>query len=112
MQLPATLYRGYEISGDVVPWRPKGAFDDGTRVYIEMPPAMHVTEAPGLWIIDEHGQTNLVNYRVANGLYVVDKLFAKAKLAIGTGEDADEVYITRLRPSETTAAEPTPTARP
>ena len=98
--VPSDLYHGYEISGDTVPWRPVEAFDDGTRVYIKMPTAMHVTEAPGLWVIDEHGQQNLVNYRIRDGHYIVDKLFSKARMAVGVGRRADEVYITRLKPSE------------
>ena len=98
--VPPELYYGYEISGDTVPWRPEKVFDDGTRVYIKMPTAMHVTEAPGLWVIDEHGQQNLVNYRIRDGHYIVDKVFSKARMAIGVGGRADEVYITRQKPSE------------
>jgi len=98
--VPPELYYGYEISGDTVPWRPEKVFDDGTRVYIKMPTAMHVTEAPGLWAIDEHGQQNLVNYRIRDGHYIVDKVFSKARMAVGVGRRADEVYITRQKPSE------------
>jgi P-type conjugative transfer protein TrbG len=98
--VPPELYYGYEISGDTVPWRPEKVFDDGTRVYIKMPTAMHVTEAPALWVIDEHGQQNLVNYRIRDGHYIVDKLFSKARMAVGVGRRADEVYITRQKPSE------------
>lgn len=102
--IPVDLYRGYEISGDTVPWRPVEAFDDGRRVYIKMPTAMHVTEAPGLWVIDEAGKQALVNYRVRDGHYIVDKLFAKARLAIGAGRRAKQVFITRVAPSASVAA--------
>lgn len=98
--IPADLYHGYEISGDKVPWKPLRAFDDGVRVYIEMPVATHVTEAPGVWVIDEHGQQNLVNHRFRDGHYIVDKLFSKARLAVGVGRKADSVFITRQKPSE------------
>lgn len=98
--IPADLYRGYKISGSKVAWRPIEAFDDGTRVYIRMPEAMHVTEAPALWVIDEFGEQNLVNYRVREGHYIVDKLFGKARMALGTGEKASEIFITRLRPRD------------
>ena len=97
--IPADLYHGYEITGAKVPWRPIQAFDDGTHVYIQMPAAMHVTEAPALWVIDEFGEQILVNYRVRDGHYIVDKLFAKARMAVGAGKKASEVFITRLRPS-------------
>jgi P-type conjugative transfer protein TrbG len=101
--IPPKLYYGYEISGDTVPWQPEEVFDDGTRVYIKMPTAMHVTESPGLWVIDEHGEQNLVNYRVRDGHYIVDKVFSKARMAVGVGSKADEVYITRQKPSEVAA---------
>lgn len=103
--VPPELYYGYDISGDTVPWRPEKVFDDGARVYIKMPTAMHVTEAPGLWVVDEHGQQNLVNYRIRDGHYIVDKLFSKARMAVGVGRQADEVYITRQKPSEESLAE-------
>jgi type IV secretion system protein VirB9 len=104
--VPPELYYGYEISGDTVPWRPEKVFDDGTRVYVKMPTAMHVTEAPALWVIDEHGQQNLVNYRIRDGHYIVDKVFSKARMAVGVGRRADEVYITRQKPSEGDRSEP------
>jgi type IV secretion system protein VirB9 len=108
--IPSDLYHGYEISGDTVPWRPVEAFDDGTRVYIKMPTAMHVTEAPGLWVIDEFGEQVLVNYRVRDGHYIVDKVFGKARMAVGTGRKASQVFITRKAPSEsvTTTESATP----
>lgn len=99
-EVPAELYHGYEISGDEVPWRPVAVFDDGTRVYIKMPDAMHVTEAPALWVIDEHGEQQLVNYRLREGHYIVDKMFSLARMAVGVGSKANEVYITRRKPSE------------
>jgi type IV secretion system protein VirB9 len=108
--IPSDLYHGYEISGDTVPWRPVEAFDDGTRVYIKMPTAMHVTEAPGLWVIDEFGEQVLVNYRVRDWHYIVDKVFGKARMAVGTGRKASQVFITRNAPSEsvTTTESATP----
>ncbi len=103
--IPPRLYHGYEVSGDTVPWRPEEVFDDGARVYIRMPTAMHVTESPGLWVIDEQGEQHLVNYRVRDGHYIVDKIFSKARMAVGVGTKADEVYITRQKPSEVAAAQ-------
>jgi type IV secretion system protein VirB9 len=100
--IPADLYHGYEITGAKVPWRPIEAFDDGTRVFIKMPAAMHVTEAPGLWVIDEFGEQVLVNYRVRDGHYIVDKLFGKARMAVGAGRKASEVFITRQKRSAST----------
>jgi len=101
--IPVDLYHGYLISGDAVPWRPVEAFDDGRHVYIKMSAAMYVTEAPGLWVIDDAGKQALVNYRIRDGHYIVDKLFAKARLAIGTGRQSKAVYITRLFPGDLAA---------
>ena len=103
--IPPRLYHGYEISGDTVPWRPLEVFDDGTRVYVKMPDAMHVTEAPVLWVIDEFGEQILVNYRVREGHYIVDKLFEKARMAVGAGRKASEIFITRKKPSELAASQ-------
>ena len=47
---PEGLNFAYRIEGDRVPWRPVQAFDDGTRVFIQMPRAMRVTEAPALFV--------------------------------------------------------------
>src|SRR5438876_156887 len=43
---PEALNFNYQIEGDNVPWKPVRVFDDGTHVYIQMPQAMRVTEAP------------------------------------------------------------------
>jgi type IV secretion system protein VirB9 len=73
---PDQLNFAYRIRGDRVPWRPVQAFDDGTRVFIQMSDAMTATEAPALFVeTGEEGET-LVNYRVRGRFYVVDKLFA------------------------------------
>jgi len=46
-----TLDFGYQVEGDATPWKPDRVFDDGTHVYIQMPEAMRVTEAPALRLI-------------------------------------------------------------
>jgi hypothetical protein len=40
----------------------------------------------------------IVNFRVKGNLYIVDRLFDKAALILGTGKSADKVIITRLVP--------------
>ena len=47
---PDALNFNYRIDGDDVPWKPVRVFDDGTHVYIQMPQAMRVTEAPALLV--------------------------------------------------------------
>jgi P-type conjugative transfer protein TrbG len=41
----------YAIEGDNPPWRPVSAFDDGSKVYIEMPSGIAEGEAPPLFVI-------------------------------------------------------------
>ena len=72
----------YRISGDRTDWRPLRAFDDGRRVFIQMPEGMEATEAPPLFVIGESGP-ELVNYRVRGRFYVVDRMFDRAEMRLG-----------------------------
>ena len=47
---PAQLNFTYTVGGANVPWKPIRAFDDGSHVYIQMPPGMKSTEAPALLV--------------------------------------------------------------
>jgi type IV secretion system protein TrbG len=85
----------YRIEGDPVPWRPVRVFDDGTHVYIQMPPAMRVTEAPALLVQARAGETALVNYRLRLPYYIVDRLFETALLIVGVGSHQERVTIRR-----------------
>ena len=95
--VPADLHFGYAISGDNPPWRPVRAFDDGSKVYIELPSTVAQGEAPPLFVIGEDGKAELVNYRVDHTYYVVDRLFAVAELRLGEKHQA-VVRITRQGP--------------
>lgn len=100
MVSPEGLNFGYRIEGDRVPWRPVQAFDDGTRVFLQMPGAMAATEAPALFVRSAHEDQALVNYRLRGRYFVVDKLFAQAVLVLGVGGDQKRITVTRL-PHET-----------
>jgi type IV secretion system protein VirB9 len=84
----------YTIEGDDPPWRPVSAFDDGSKVYIEMPRGIAQGEAPPLFVIGPEGDGQLVNYRVRQNYYIVDRLFAAAELRMG-GEHQQTVRISR-----------------
>jgi P-type conjugative transfer protein TrbG len=84
----------YAIEGDNPPWRPLSAFDDGAKVYIEMPGGIAQGEAPPLFVIGPEGDGQLVNYRVRQNYYIVDRLFAAAELRMG-GEHQQTVRISR-----------------
>jgi type IV secretion system protein VirB9 len=84
----------YAIEGDNPPWRPVSAFDDGSKVYIEMPAGIAQGEAPPLFVIGPEGDSQLVNYRVRQNFYIVDRLFAAAELRMG-GKHQQSVRISR-----------------
>ncbi len=90
----AKLNFGYAISGPDVPWKPQQAFDDGERVYIEMPEKLMASDAPALMVATD-GTDSLVNYQVKGRYYIVDRLFNRAVLVSGTGKDRREVTIAR-----------------
>ncbi len=97
---PEGLNFAYRIEGDRVPWRPVQAFDDGTRVFIQMSGAMRATEAPALFV-RAHGEDQaLVNYRLRGRYFVVDKLFSQAVMVLGVGGNQKRITVTRL-PRET-----------
>lgn len=89
---PGVLNFSYKVAGPNVPWRPIRAFDDGTHVYIQMPPGMKSSEAPALLIAAGDGN-QMVNYRVRGDYYVVDRLFNEAVLVSGVGRAQDRVEI-------------------
>ena len=90
----AKLRFRYQIEGDNPPWRPLSAFDDGAKVYIEMPRGIAQGEAPPLFVVGPEGDGQLVNYRVRENYYIVDRLFAAAELRLG-GEHQETVRISR-----------------
>ena len=97
---PDSLNFGYKIKtrGRVGNWKPSTVFDDGKKVYIKMTAAMINGEAPALVLKDENGKTAIVNYRMKNGYYIVDRLFNQAELRLGT---KDYVRITRNKTTRT-----------
>jgi len=64
----------YDIDGDDPAWRPVRAFSDGSKIYIEFSDALGTVEAPPLFLSDDE-EGELVNYRVKQNYYIVDRLF-------------------------------------
>lgn len=83
-----TLDFAYAISGDRPAWRPLRVFDDGRQTFIEFPASIAVGEAPPLFVVDRDDGPQLVNYRMRGRYYVVDRLFDKAELRLGTKKQA------------------------
>ena len=76
-------------------FKPVRVFDDGTKVYIQMPKEMRSDEAPAFLILGTDGKEQLVNYRVKHDYYIIDKLFNRAVMVAGVAGDQDKVVITR-----------------
>ena len=85
----------YAISGDRPSWRPLRAFDDGRQTFVEFPASLGVGEAPPIFLLDQKGEAQLVNYRVKGRFYVVDRIFDVAELRLGT-KDQQKVRISRV----------------
>ena len=79
-----SLHFNYRLSGDSPNWRPLRAFDDGRQTFVEFSASIEVGEAPPLFIIGSNGEAELVNYRVRGRFYVVDRIFDRAELRLGT----------------------------
>lgn len=79
----AALRFDYRIAGDRPAWRPLRAFDDGRQTYIEFPLSLGQGEAPPLFVLGADGKAELVNYRVQDRFYVIDRLFDAAELRLG-----------------------------
>jgi type IV secretion system protein VirB9 len=87
----------YAVKGGDENLRPVRVFDDGAKTYIQMPLGVQNRQAPALVILGQDGKGELVNYRVKDQLYVVDRLFDHAQLILGSGKKAQKVEITRER---------------
>jgi type IV secretion system protein VirB9 len=77
-------------------WVPSQVFDDGRKTFIRFPAAMLNREAPALFVLSSTNEVQLVNYRVKNDFYVVDRLVERAELRVGQ-KDQEIVRISRQR---------------
>lgn len=92
----AALNFGYRLSGDRPRWRPTQVFDDGRQVIIVFPPGVGTGDLPPLFVLDEAGRAELVNYRLVGGRMVADRLFDRAELRLGDKHSKRRVRITRV----------------
>jgi type IV secretion system protein VirB9 len=96
---PEDLHLDYEIRGkDSLRWKPIRVWDDGVKTYIQFRKGSvrQSVEAPVL-VLFERKREVLVNYRVAEDMYIVDKVFDTGALIVGTGAAQDRVVIKRLK---------------
>lgn len=77
-------------------WTPVQVFDDGRKTFVRFPAAMLNREAPALFVLSSTNEVQLVNYRVKNDYYIIDRLIERAELRVGQ-KDQEIVRITRQR---------------
>ncbi len=91
-------YRSRVVKGGRrVAFVPVRVFDDGRRTFIQMPPTLEVAETPALFVVGVDGKDQLVNFRVRNGFYIVDRIFEEAALVSAVGRHQERVSIERKR---------------
>ncbi len=93
---PTKLNFNYRVDGDKVDWRPLRCFDDGRKVFIEMPLPPAGAELPPLFLVGADGKSELVNYRVQDHYLIVDRLIDRAELRLGEKGRQKVVRIRRF----------------
>lgn len=84
----------YRLSGDRPRWRPLRVFDDGRQTLIEFSPEIAQGELPPFFVLGEDGAAELVNYRISGRYLIVDRLFERGELRLGTGRRQQSVRMT------------------
>ena len=87
------LYFDYRVLGDG-PIKPRRVFDDGKKTFIQMSAMVEQRELPALVVIGGGGP-EMVNYRVKDSTYIVDRIFDRGALILGAGKKAERVEIIR-----------------
>src|ERR1700694_1732032 len=97
-ELPNTalenLYWDYDVKGGDVSTRPVHVLDDGAKTYIQIPVEAIHRELPILMAKGPSG-SEMVNYRVKDNMYIVDRLFDRAALLLGSGKHQTKVELIR-----------------
>lgn len=93
------LFFDYRVKGKNDSLKPVRVFDDGEKTFIQISRETQTREAPVLVVLGSDGKQEMVNYRVKGDMYIVDRLFDRAELILGTGKKARKVEIERERKS-------------
>lgn len=86
---------GYQLKGDSPRWKPIRVYTDNVKTYIQFPTTVKNAELPALVVLGGDNKEQLVNYRVLDDRYVVDKVVQRAALISGVGHRQDRVDIIR-----------------
>jgi type IV secretion system protein VirB9 len=58
-----------------------------------MPDEIQHWEAPVLLVVGKDGKGEMTNYRVKDQIYIVDRMFDRANLVLGIGQESQKVEI-------------------
>jgi type IV secretion system protein TrbG len=94
---PESLFFNYKITAKNEVLKPVRVFDDGQKTFIQISHDTQVREAPVLVVLGKDGKQEMVNYRVKGDTYIVDRVFDRAELVLGSGKKARKVEIERER---------------
>lgn len=93
-QRASGLNENYSVTGKRYPWFPVEVIDDGTKTFITFPDNVTSNEMP-VFMALRGSRKELVNYRVQGSTMIVDGVFKNSLLRVGTGAQAETVYITK-----------------
>jgi len=86
----------YRIRGDRnLSWYPTSVFEDGNKVFIRMSDHVDRSQLPIFMTIDRSGRTEVVNYRYFKPYYVVDTIFDRGALILGTDKYRQMIRLTK-----------------
>ncbi|MBF0570767.1 MAG: TrbG/VirB9 family P-type conjugative transfer protein [Candidatus Omnitrophica bacterium] len=87
----------YRIKGDPsLSWFPTRIFEDGNKVFIRMSDHVDRSQLPIFMMIDHSGQPEVVNYRYFKPYFVVDTIFDRGVLILGTDKYKQVVKLIRV----------------
>jgi type IV secretion system protein TrbG len=98
----------YTFKGGDDSIRPLQVFDDGKKAFIKMNPKMNFREAPALVVIGPDERPEMLNYRVKDDMYVVDRIFDRAELVLGAGKKAKKWRLSVKAQEKGSQAGPSP----
>ena len=80
-------------------WKPVRIYDDGRKTFIEFPENASFHESPILFVVGIKNDLQLVNFRKAGNLFIIDRLFDKAELREGQNAE-NRVIISKITKTE------------
>ena len=92
-----TIRYDYRIRGDKrLSWYPMSVFEDGNKVFIKMPDNVNHSQLPIFMTVNSHGETEVVNYRYFRPYYVVDTIFDRGILILGTAKYRQMITLIKV----------------